>query len=295
MPKETETKEVVEPTVIPNPHSTVGTDEREAKANAAKVAEDKAAAAVAAKEAAEKAAAEAEATKGDLPKEETPEETDEEKAEREAKEAAETRDKPLDTETYGDTGSEVGNNVLTLIQNAGVSADDAKALLFDAVQSNDMSKIDRDALVEKVGEATANIILTGTATFAAEVAKQSKEILEAVTGAVGSAENWTKVQEWAEKTDTLSDKEAGEYNDLIKKGGASARFAASELLAKYNADAKNTEITDNPRVSADVDTSTASEAITAAEAYKRLELASRRGEDLAPIRAARARGRAKGI
>ena len=250
----TETK--TNPTIIPNPHSEKSTTERVNEEAAAKAAADKEAAAVAAKAEAEAAAAKAAETAGDLPKEaEEKPETDEEKAAREEKEATEARDKPLDTETYGDTGSEVGNNVLQLVQNAGVSAEEAKSLLFDAVKANDMSKIDRAALVAKVGEAQANIILSGTATFAAEVAKQSKEVLEAVTSVAGSSENWTKVQTWAEATTTLTDAEAGEYNELIKKGGASARFAASELLAKYNADAKNTEITDNPRVSADVDTS----------------------------------------
>ena len=49
---------------------------------------------------------------------------------------------PEGAEAWGDTGSEIGNSVLGMLQESGISTADAKALLFDAVQSGDMTKID---------------------------------------------------------------------------------------------------------------------------------------------------------
>ena len=255
----------------------------EAAANEAKAKEEAAVAAAEAKEAAIKAAKE---TEGDLPKEETEEEESEGEKETEA---------PLDTDKFGDAKSEVGNSVLRLLQNAGATPEDAKALLFDAVQKNDMSLVDQAKLTELVGEANTVIIMNGAQTFANEIVAKSAALETEVTSVVGSKETWTTIQDWAEKTDSITDAEVAEYNGLLELGGASARFAATELLAKYNADKSNTQITDTPRISADVDTSSSSEAISAKEYYARMDRASRTGEDTAPIRAARARGRKKGL
>jgi hypothetical protein len=272
-----------------NPHSDKGTEERKADELAAQETVRKEAEAVAAKEAAVAAAKTAAETSKDLPKEEEPKEEPSKETPSEEKEG----ETPLDTTVFGDTGSEVGNSVLQLLQNAGATPDEAKGLLFEAVQKNDMGLIDETALVAKVGEASAKIILSGAKTFALELAETNRAAEEAVYSVAGNAENWTKVQTWAEKA--MSDAEMADYNALISKGGASARFAATELLTKFNGDKGNTQITDTPRVDADVDTSSASEATTSKEYFDQMVVAKRKGLDTTAIKAARARGRAKGL
>jgi len=267
-----------------NPHDDKSTEEKKAADLAANEQASKEAEALAAKEAALEAAKTAAEKSKDLPK------ADPEGEEEEGKDTSET---PLDTEAYGDTGSEVGNSVLKLMQDAGATPDEAKALLFEAVQKNDMSLIDLPALEAKVGKSAATIIVSGSKTYAAEVAEKNSAISKAVFEAAGGEQNWTTIRSWAE--DNVSDSDMAGYNDLISKGGPTARYAASELLAKYNADSSNTEITDTPTIVADVDTSSSSEAITAKEYYARLVVAKRTGADEKPIKAARARGRAKGI
>lgn len=200
----------------------------------------------------------------------------------------------LDVEAWGDTKSEVGNSVLQLIQNAGGTPEQAKALLFEAVRDNDMSKIDKAELTNLVGEANATIIMSGASTFANEIAAKNIEIAKTVNEAVGGNDNWIAVQNWVD-TSNISESEKAEYNELLASGGARARFAATELLNKYNADSGNTQITDTNRIDPDVDTETQSEAITAKEYYSRMAMASRKGEDTTSIKAARARGRKQGI
>ena len=95
----------------------------------------------------------------------------------------------LDVEAWGDTKSEVGNSVLRLIQNAGGTPDQAKALLFEAVRDNDMSKIDKAELTNLVGEANATIIMTGASAFATEIAAKNIEIAKTVNEAVGGNDN----------------------------------------------------------------------------------------------------------
>jgi hypothetical protein len=201
---------------------------------------------------------------------------------------------PLDTQAWGDTNSEVGNSVLRLIQNAGGTPEQAKALLFDAVRDNDMSKIDKAELTNLVGESNATIIMSGAASYATEIAAKNVEIAKTVNEAVGGSENWEAIQNWSDNSD-LPDAEKAEYNELLSAGGAKARFAATELLNKYNADSGNTQITDTNRVDPDVDTTTQSEAITAREYYKRMAMANRKGQDTTAIKAARAKGRKLGI
>lgn len=279
-----------------NPHADKSTEENKAVELAASEEAAKAAEAVAAQEAADAAVKKAEETKGDLPdpdkeKEDTPEDIASEGAEADAEGTEE--EKELDTALYGDTSSDVGNSTLQLLQNAGVTPEDAKALLYDAVSKNDMSLIDKDALTKAVGEANATIILLGAKTYAAEVADNNTAIAKEVHGVVGSEANWETIQTWAETN--VSDADKLELNQMIVGGGAKARFAATELMNKYNADKANTEITDTARVDGDVDTSSQSDMLTAKQAYAKLAEANRKGLDTTAIRAARARGRAKGI
>lgn len=146
-------------------------------------------------------------------------------------EATESDDKPLDVAVWGDTGSETGNAVLTLLQNSGVSPEDAKALLWDAVQAGDVTKIDRDALVEKVGKTKAHLIMTGVTGFLGDREAAIAEVKATVHGAVGGEDNWNTIRDWA-KTNVKAD-ELADLSDMIDAGGVKARLAAQELKSRY--------------------------------------------------------------
>ena len=206
-------------------------------------------------------------------------------------------DTPLDTDVWGTTGDKVGDSALTLLQNAGVTVDEAKSFMFDAVKAGDPSKIDEKALVEKVGENKANLILAGVRDFISRSAAKAQTILNEVHTAVGGKDNWDAVTTWANKAVPEGDMQ--DYIRMIDAGGAQARFAAKELSDRYNADSNNTSLNANAEVPADGAADTKGRAISKAEYVDELAKLYDSGRYTpaaeAEINAARARGRAKGI
>jgi len=202
-----------------------------------------------------------------------------------------------DASVWGDTGSDLGNSVLGMLEDSGISTEDAKALLFDAVQAGDVTKIDVDALTAKVGKNAANIILSGTKGFIAENAAKNEVVITDVHAAAGGKDNWDNAAAWA--SSNMEDAALAEYRPMIDKGGAAARFAVSEILAAYNADGNNSTIAPStPRAEGDSVSPPASTATTRAEYFAALEKANRRGasaKEVAAIQADRNRGRAKGL
>lgn len=206
--------------------------------------------------------------------------------------------KELDTAVWGDTGNEVGNSVLGMLQESGISTEDAKALMYDAVQAGDVTMIDKAALTEKVGANAANIILSGTETFIKENASKTAGIISEVHTAAGGEKNWDTVSTWA--ASNVSEADLAEYRPMIDKGGASARFAVGEILSAYNADSSNTTIKPAaPRAEPTSVSPPATVGTTRREYVAALEKAHRFGQpsakELATIKAQRDAGRKSGI
>lgn len=186
-----------------------------------------------AKEAAEKAAkekADAEAASAE----------DDENGEGEGEGEDDDEGKELDTSVWGDTGDEVGNSVLQTLQNSGVSTDEAKALLWDAVEAGDPTKVDRDALVEKVGKAKATLIMAGIENVTSRNNAKIAEVKKVASETAGGEANWSKASAWAVKN--LPADELDELRNMLDKGGRQAKFAAGEIVARYNDDPKNTAL-----------------------------------------------------
>lgn len=268
------------------------------------------AAAAAQAEADKAAAAEAEAKAAEEKSEETSEEetkTEETKDEEGAAEEGEAKDDEgseeeeekkveLDKSVWGSTGSETGDAVLKVLQDAGADPQAAKAILFDAIQAGDVTKIDQKALGELIGEAQATIVVQGAKSFIAEANEANAKIVETVHKSVGGEENWKKVSAWAEAS--IPAEEMADYAEMINAGGAKARFAASEILSAYNGDAKNTSIS-APRVEAKAVTPPPTvEGITSRQYVEALEKAQRTragADEIAKIKAQRAAGRKQGL
>lgn len=165
----------------------------------------------------------------------------EEGAEEGEGEGDETEDKELDTETWGDPGSDdVGRETLTLIQNSGLKPEEALELFGKAREAMDPSLVDRDALVEKVGKNKATLIMAGFENVASREKARVAEVTETVNKAAGSAENWKKAAGWAVKN--LPEGELAELRGMLDKGGRQAQFAAGEIIARFNDDPKNTAL-----------------------------------------------------
>lgn len=151
-------------------------------------------------------------------------------------------DAELDKAAWGDvdTSDEVTYSTLQLLQNSGVKPEEAKAMLWDAVQAGDPTKIDRDALVEKVGKAKATLILSGVNANIQATKDKIKEVSTIVHEASGGEAAWVKARTWAAKN--IPESELEEFRGMLDKGGNTAKFAAREIISKYNADPKNTSL-----------------------------------------------------
>lgn len=150
-------------------------------------------------------------------------------------------DTPLDVATWGTTNSETGDAVLTLLQNSGIAPSDAKALLFDAVQNGDVTKIDKAALEAKVGKVKAHLIMVGAENFVKEQRDNAKAVVSELHKEVGGEANWKTIAEWANKS--VPAEELQEFRDMINKGGLPAKLAANALKQKYEGDTNNSSLT----------------------------------------------------
>ncbi len=150
------------------------------------------------------------------------------------------KEAPLDTAVWGDTSSENGNAVLTLLQNAGVTPVEAKGLLFDAVQAGDLSKVDRKALEDRLGKANATIVMTGADNFIKEQKSKANAIVAELHTEVGGKDNWQKVAAWA--NENVPAEEIEEFRAMINGGGMKAKMAARELKARYESADSNSSL-----------------------------------------------------
>lgn len=206
---------------------------------------------------------------------------------------------PLDEEVWGSTGDEVGDSVLTMLQNADVTTDEAKALLFDAVQAGDVTKIDVKALEDKVGKVKATLIMAGVTSFVEKNTAKNAVIVADMHKAAGGEDNWNTLAAWG-KTN-IPEAELSELRLMIDAGGAQARFAVSEIAAKFNADEGNTSLstaTTTPVIEADGGTGKTARSTSRADYVAELTRAHRDNKSdavIAEITAARHRGRAAGI
>ncbi len=202
----------------------------------------------------------------------------------------------LDHKVWGDTGSTVGNSVLGYLQDAGVTPEDAKALLFDAAQSGDVTQIDPVALEAKLGKHGANIVMAGAKTFIAEGKTKVAEVSAVVHSAVGGEETWNKVRDWA--VDNVAEEVLAEYRPMIDKGGAAARFAAHELAGLYNGDTANSSVQLNTRAEPTSVSPPASAALSRAQYVKALDDAYKKNAspaEISKLKAAREAGRKQGL
>ncbi len=212
---------------------------------------------------------------------------------------AERDNDPLDNEVWGTTGDDVADSVLSTLQNAGVTPDEAKAMLWDAVKEGDLTKVDMTALKAKIGDAKATLVMAGVSSFVERQSTRNAAIIEDIKSVSGGEENWDKMAAWGKEN--LPEADLTEYRTMIDKGGAQARFAAGEIARAYNADPANTTLdtaSAAPAVEGDGGPGQSARATSRAEYVTELDAAHRGNPTeaaLQEITAARHRGRAKGI
>lgn len=180
-------------------------------------------------------------------------------------------------ESWGDTGTDVGNSVLTVLQESGIETGKAKELLYDAVAQGDPTLIDEAALAEAMGSAAqARIVVSGVKSHVKEINDRAAAIKESLYEEVGSAENWETLSKWARET--LPKEELAEYIELVGQGGRKAKLAVRDLMEQYE-DGGNTSLKDTTFVPKTTrKTQNSVEPLSRNEYFQAMEKAQREGK-----------------
>jgi hypothetical protein len=200
---------------------------------------------------------------------ETPETPEAEEAPEETKDEA----PEFDPTQWSDERDEVADSVFQLLHEGGATPDEAKALLYDAIQSGKVEDIDKDALTEKVGKARANLIMAGVKNFIADREAATAAAVETVHKIAGGKRAWDAVAKWARET---SPEGLAEYTAMIDAGGKQAELAVQSLVRLHNADPK-TKSVGKTEIIGDGVSRKQEEGISQLEYGKRLDVLSRRG------------------
>ncbi len=135
--------------------------------------------------------------------------------------------KPLDADVWGSTGHAIADEALRTLQNAGISTDDAMALLLDAAMSRDPSKVNQKALTAAIGPRRAKAIMEGLAQFSRDMRPKDERISNEVYQYSNGPHALQRLIEQA--STKLSQSEIRGYVNEMGKGGSSTWRAVENL------------------------------------------------------------------
>jgi len=125
-----------------------------------------------------------------------------------------------------------------VLQERQVSADDMEAIFGQAQRTGDPKAINTKVLADKVGQATADLIMGNIDQHLTEVKANAEASNKLVYDTVGGEENWGEIVNWAKAN--LDDAIRQEYVDMINSGGKQAELAAQSLMTQASGDSSTT-------------------------------------------------------
>lgn len=196
------------------------------------------------------------------------------------------------------------NAALGLMKAAGMTTEKLAEHFGEAINTGDLSKIDREALNKELGEDKAELVMAGVTKWSADAGAATLEAARQVQQSVGGAENWAKMTAWAKqaaKSDPALKKEIQGITDMLNGNEMSRKLGAQEFKRLYNADKKNVTL-GGKTVEGDAPAKEKIKPMTGTEAYQAKEKLNRQRQlgkvslteyrsGMAKIQAARNAGR----
>jgi hypothetical protein len=152
---------------------------------------------------------------------------------------------PEPIEDYPEYDDANANAVVAVLKEAGVTAQESHEAFEEAVKTGDFSKAKMDTLVAKLGAEKANLVMLGVKAYYDAQTGPVKESVQLVYAEVGGDQNWQKIATWARTkadADPAFAKDVEAYNQMLDLNKTAAAIAARELMAKYNADPRNSSL-----------------------------------------------------
>ena len=189
--------------------------------------------------------------------EEKPEEKEEEKSEESKEEESkeeeqdEKKEEESEEEESEETDAEYNEydhpalkQAVNILKTADVPVEEANAIFAEAVESGDLSKIDKKSLVEKVGQDNADIVLALAENYYNKTFSEMQKVKEEAFKLVGGEENFNTIRDWAkDKAESDPDfaKDFNEIRDMLNSEQSRTVTAGlRELFDLYKADPDTT-------------------------------------------------------
>ena len=142
-----------------------------------------------------------------------------------------------DTDTtpaeYPKYGNEALDSIVGILSDKGVPVDKANSVFKEAVDTMDITKLDKSKLTELVGDGNATLIMSALSAEYAKVADKKAEAISTAVKVMGGEDNWERVKTHlnTEEGKVLVSK----YSNLINAGGESLEYAMTKIRAEYEA------------------------------------------------------------
>lgn len=193
-------------------------------------------------------------------------------------------------------GDDTADAVVATLKKTGISVQDAETLLLEGLKDGDITKIDKQALIDKIGKAEAELVYTGVNSFLTAQKAKGDAIIAELDTVFGGEVNRKTVTEWAAKN--MPDQQRLELAELIDAGGEKAAYAAQRLLHAYNADDKNSSL-GGVQLDPEYQGKDSIEPLSRRQYFEQLEKAQKTGKLTEQLKGklwqARQRGQAKGM
>jgi hypothetical protein len=137
------------------------------------------------------------------------------------------------------------SQAVRLLEQSKISAQEAQALFQEAVDTKDLSKVNKDALAEKAGKENADLILMLAQNYIDNIAKAQKEIEQVAHTIAGGEDAFNLVRKWAQdkaNKDASFATELAEIRSLIDtKNPRVVKAALTDLVDMYTKDPNTTK------------------------------------------------------
>lgn len=185
-----------------------------------------------------------------------------------------------------------GQGAIAVLQEAGVSPDEANAFFSKAAQSGKLDDINWDMIEAKIGKAKTFLVRTGVETFYNNKQKIVDNTVKHTHTIFGGEKNWDTVKAWAqgrEASDPAFKQKVDSIRALLNEGGDRADIGARELLRLYNSDGGTKGLNATKLVSGDATGNVIGTPLTRADYVKELQTAHDRNAKPHEIEAIRQR------
>lgn len=218
-----------------------------------------------------------------------------EEAKKHAEEDAANRQAELDEaakspyESYGDPAADAA---IELLQKREIPAEESAAWFKKVAETGDINDLDYAAMEAKLGKADAQLVKSAVTDYFTRTQQSHQKTADAIKSTLGSAENFNKVRDWANRVGRSDKNMAAQLTELysmFERGEHSARAAAKELKSLYEADANNKSLTIS-KVEGDRSPVVTGEAPMTRDQYlEKMKVAQNKGDhaEIARLRAAR--------